>query len=142
MGNDQYLVKAEINRIAADQSVTNGYYHVAIGRHYYHFFLLAKFQLQNSWNISDERFKSRTKSTHIQFRSLLREILNDESWIGKVTNDEINDLLIYLEDLCDLRSKAEYTTYEYNENRYHSTCSGIVKKLDKMFKKFNFKESV
>ena len=139
MDNNQYLIKARINRCIADYSVAQGCYHVAVGRHYYHFFLLAKNHLISECNVSEDDF--RLKTAHIQFRDLLRKALNDESWIGRVTADEINGILIYLEDLCKLRAKAEYTLCEFDENRYRTTCLGIVRKLDKMFTKFNFKES-
>lgn len=140
MCNEQYLIKAVINRSTADQSENEGHYHIAIGRHYYHFFLISKYNLVDKWKITEDRFKSMNQSTHTQFRSLLREVFNDSTWVGRVSSEDMNDLLIYMEDLCSLRAKAEYTNYEFNRDRYQSTCFGIVRKLDVLFKKIGFKE--
>lgn len=134
----RYLDKAKQNRIVAQYCEDNEYYNVAIGRFYYYFFLVSKYNLIKSWDKKEKDFKSRQEPTHIRIRSMLRDIFNDPSWQEQISVEEMNDVLIYFEDLCDLRVRSEYTEQGFDKNQYQSTCLGIVRKLDKLFKLIRF----
>lgn len=138
--NNQYLIKAENNLCAADMSLKNNYFDVAIGRYYYHFFLLAKNYLISTCGYTEDYLYQKGKPVHSWIRNVLRKAYNT-SKIRQLSDDEFTDMMIYLEDLFKLRVKAEYTRYEFDLHKYNSNCKIIIKKLNEYFVKSTIKES-